>query len=189
MAMPDEVSRERLVEKNLRLAYFHAHRACRQVNRALGLEDLEQEAVIGLMAAAGQYDVELHPDVPFSAFARDYILRYINEAIERWSRVELDPLLTEVPDPHFDTARERLQLEVWDMLEHVPRQVRPLLVRRYGLDGGPTLGLIELADKFGLTVRTAGRQLAMAREVIRHECRERGFSFERWAQQIADKIA
>jgi RNA polymerase sigma factor (sigma-70 family) len=185
----DAALRERLVTDNLRLAYSFARRAHRPSMGALGVEDLEQEAVMGLMAAAAKYDIEEYPDVPFSTFARRYILRYIDDAASRWGMARLDPLVGDVPDRSTDSHAGRLELEVWDMLQCVPPRARPVLIRRYGLDGGPALGLLDLADHFGLPARSVGRLLAVGREVVRQECEARGFRFERWARAIAGKIA
>lgn len=184
----DDAGRERLVTENLRYAYHLARLRHRPGMGALGLEDLEQEAVLGLMAAAAAYDVEEHPDVPFSAFARRYIKTYINEIVARWGLVRLDPLTADIPAPAEDPRRERLALEVWDMLAHVPPRCRPLLVRRYGLDDGPALGLHELSRRFGLPPRTVGRLLEIGRDSVREQCRIRGFSFESWAREMG-KIA
>lgn len=187
--MGDEPARERLVRDNLRLAYYHARRLHRPGRAGLDVEDLEQEAVLGLMAASQLYDLATHPEMPFGSFARLYLVRHINEALERWERARVDPLLGDFPDPSSDPGRDRLALEVWDMLEHVPDRCRALLVRRYGLDGGPAMGLLELSDHFGLPARSVGRMLAIGRQVIRQECRARGFSFDRWAERLASEIA
>jgi RNA polymerase sigma factor (sigma-70 family) len=183
---PDD-AREQLVHDNLRLAYYHARRLYRP--GGLDVEDLEQEAVMGLMAAAGLYRPAENPQCPFSSFSRQYIVRHVNEAIRRWEKCRADPLFVDLPDPSADPGRDRLALEIWDMLEHVPRACRALVVRRYGLDGEEPMGLIELSEHFGLPARTVGRQLAVGREIVRAECHARGFSVETYAQRLAAEIA
>ena len=186
MGDPSE-RREQLVRDHLRLAYYHARRLYggRAGRGGLEVEDLEQEAVLGLMAASAQYDQAEHPGMPFPAFSRLYIVRHVNEAARRWERCRAEPLGVDLPAPTGDEGADRMALEVWDMLQGVPATERAILVRRYGLDGEPALGLVELAEFFGLPARSIGRALAMARSLVRRECKDRGFHFDRWAEAAA----
>lgn len=181
--------REQLVCDNLRLAYYFARRAYRD-GCGLELEDLEQEAVLGLMAAAGLYDPQGHPRMPFGTWARPYIVRHVNEAIERWQRVQAEPLPAELADPETESAGElRLALEVWEMVQELPQRCQALVVRRYGLDERPAWGLLKLSAHFGLPSRTVGRLLQEGRSLLRAACIERGLAHDAWAQGLAAEIA
>lgn len=184
--MPRLGSRERqqLVERNLRLAYYLARKI---EPMGVDLEDLEQAAALGLCAAAQIFDPDSHPGVKFGTFARDYVIRYLTEEITRHVRSEAHAhLRADVAEPGPSATEDRMALEVWEALESLPPREKLLIVRRFGLDGGPPCGLIALSFHFGIPVRTISRLLAAARELIGDALRSRGWTQERWAEACCE---
>jgi RNA polymerase sigma factor (sigma-70 family) len=171
-------ARERVVEENLRLAYYLARRAKRRVGELIELEDLEQEAALGLMVAAQNYDPKENPDVPFGAFAQLWVIRYLAELIQSTQRASLELCLTaDVVDLSSGApGSERLAIEVWETVAKLPRRERLMVVRRFGLDGAAPSKLYELGQHLGVSSTTAKRLLACALTQLRRDFMNEGFT-------------
>lgn len=180
----DTYGRQRLVADNLRLAYYLARRVDRM---GVELEDCEQAAALGLCAAAQAYDPDRHPGVPFSAYARDYVIRYLTEEVTRHVRAGLHAHLSaDVAAPGPSAADDRLANEVWEAVESLSVHERTLIVRRFGLDGGAPSGLFELSVHFGVPVRSLNRLLAVARRKLGEALRAKGWTEAQAAQAASE---
>lgn len=174
--------RLKLVESHLRLAYFLARRV---EGCGLDLEDREQAAALGLCAAATAFDPDAHPGVPFSAFARDYIIRHLTDEVSRHVRSGLHASLgADVEAPGRSRAEARLDGDVWEAMESLTAFERRLVSRRFGLGGTAPAGLLELSFELGVPVRSLSRLLAIARRKLGESLRARGWT-ERSARYAA----
>lgn len=182
MARLSSDERELLVSKNLRIAYFLARKFD---GHGMELEDLEQEAALGLCAAALVFDPAEYPSANFGTYARDYVKRYLTEAVARHVRFQALSLSYDVPDACPSAAQDRMVSEVWDALEILSPRERMVVVRRFGLDGGPPSGLLELSFHFGIPVRSLNRMLCQARATVGDFLKSHGWTQEKWAQASA----
>jgi RNA polymerase sigma factor (sigma-70 family) len=177
MATLSPERREEIVLAHLSLAY----RICRDRRYrtwGLHLDELEQAAAVGLVIASQSYDDERN--VPFGAYCRDYVARSIWEAItENLVGSEHVPITRDVPEPGSDPRTERLQSELHDALEALTPDEQHLLIRRFGLDDRPPMGLIDMADHFGCSARQMTRLLGAAKENLDRELRRRGWDVYR----------
>jgi len=71
----DESIRQKLIERNLRLAAKFAYDYCSKNNILGSIEDINSECVIGLVRAVDEYDVS--KEIAFSTFA----IKWINYAV------------------------------------------------------------------------------------------------------------
>jgi RNA polymerase sigma factor (sigma-70 family) len=188
MARLDAPARENIVRENLGLAY---HLAGLKRYRRWGTDplDLEQEAVLGLCQAAQKYDDARN--VPFGKFARDHVIGCLWRAIMANLREEHAALPPELPADRTPASADRLVSDVAEAVSYLDRNDRMVLRARFGLEGGEPMGVIGLADHFGVSVTTMKRMLAEARMSLRAELERRGWTEHKAkiAAEIGQKIA
>jgi RNA polymerase sigma factor (sigma-70 family) len=156
--------RERLISKHLSRARALASRFR---GRGVELEDLHQEAALGLCVAADRFDPEANPGVPFWAYVRFEVLDRVTAAVSAVppaNQLGYDP---EAPAP--DAHLERAAGDLWYALDSLSDRDRAIVIRRWGLDGGPLAGPLELASEFGLGYRRVHQILQQALQAIGRE--------------------
>lgn len=166
-----EAPKETLVEQNMRLAFYVAHRWRRC---GLAFEDVQQEALLGLLVAAEKFDPE--KGTRFSTMAVPWIEhhvrraaakikvvdRAINDRGEDKARPETVPVATTEepgfidPPSHYpapdDAAEERLMHEaMWKRIDALDARDREILCRYYGLDGFKAQSQKQIAESLGLS--------------------------------------
>jgi RNA polymerase sigma factor (sigma-70 family) len=188
MARLDAPAREKIVKENLGLAY---HLAGLKRYRRWGTDplDLEQEAVLGLCQAAQKYDDARN--VPFGAFSRDHVIGCLWRAIMANLREEHAALPPELPADDAPASVDRLAEDVSEAVSSLAPNDRLILRARFGLEGGDPMGVIGLADYFGVSATTAKRMLGEARMSLRAELERRGWTEHgaKVAAEIGQKIA
>jgi RNA polymerase sigma factor (sigma-70 family) len=177
-------ARDLLVYGNIRLVL---HFAFRHLNRGLGLLDLVQEGVVGLMKAVAKYDSDHVKKAKLSTYAAWWIRQAMSRAIDNMSSdmpfrmpvhvlqarsavnravqaFEAEHGRTPDDDPEalLGTKRdhERMHVAFW----RLPRSQR--LALRLRLDGD---GFPAIAETLGIPVNTAKSRVRYALEKIREE--------------------
>ena len=139
------ISQDRLIAGHLSLAYGMANRYRR---RGLPLEDLRQEALLGLLQAARRYRPE--QGARFSTYAVYWIKKQILAALEREKGQSLQAESLEenrVPEPAAPGVPPQLDPPLI-LLQEIP--VRERLVLMLSCQEGLTLK--EIAGQLGITV-------------------------------------
>jgi RNA polymerase sigma factor (sigma-70 family) len=137
----------------------------------LDRDDLEQEAALALVEASHSYDPQANPGVPFSAYARPFLVRRLGALI---GQVAVASLPSDLPAP-IDTHRESAASELWSALEALDLRDCILLIKRYGLDGGDPEDLMDLGRRFKLSTRRLADLLEQARQKLKAELLGRGW--------------
>jgi len=175
------------------LACWFAERYAR---RGLEYDDGRQEALTAIWVASGRYDpMRSDCHVPFSAFARKFIIRALERVLAkarsaglvaaptgvRRAAVELDG----IAGVGTQGGRNSIADAVRDALDRCDLLSQTLVVRRYGLDGLSPWSIIECANEFDLTVRSVKKLLARARSIIAAELQAAGWDPARWHRRVA----
>jgi RNA polymerase primary sigma factor len=157
-----EKARDHLISANLRLAMSvaYGHR-----NRELPLEDLIQEANLGLMRAAEKFD--FRRGFKFSTYATHWIRQSVTRGLA-------------------DTGRLiRIPVHMVEKINVVSRARRDLEARREG-----PVGIDEIAERSSLSLEEVRRILRLDRKVIAlEECVEAGAAGTPEPLDIADPEA
>jgi RNA polymerase sigma factor (sigma-70 family) len=135
---------ERLVEDYQSLAYGMARK---YADRGLPLEDLRQEAMLGLLKAAELYDEDAGAE--FSTYAVYWIKKFMLAALERETRNKHCHMEISGNDPAEPIAPNTTQEDSKFVL---PEGIPPIEARILFLSYGKKLPLKKIADITELTV-------------------------------------
>ncbi len=190
--------RDRLTAELELLALWFAERYSR---RGLEFDDAKQEAMTAVWIAAGKYrPTGRDCDVPFSAFARKFIVRALERARKKarcrgitqasagqvsFAAIDLDQALA------IEGAAKTGALAdaVRDALASLDAKSQLMVLRRYGLDGMPLWSVLECANEFRCTVACVKKVLVRARQVIGAELHAAGWDPARWGRPAAEETA
>jgi RNA polymerase primary sigma factor len=124
----DVAARNELVRRNLGLAGLFARRYARR-NNGQDLDDLFQEAVIGLITAVGRFDAASHGDVSFTTYAGYWIRERIVKTLRRNTTVQV------AAHAYRLDARWRAGEDLPDRLCAIVRRAQAAWADHVGLDG------------------------------------------------------
>jgi RNA polymerase sigma factor (sigma-70 family) len=144
----DIQARNKLVLANERLA---AHCAKRYRSTTIGKDDLEQQAMLALIEAAGRFDPEGHPGIRFSTYAHRCIKGQLQTMLEKWLRIptQSDVDFDWIPDRHSTDHSDVDAEKVWNALKAVRPKDRSIVIGHEGLDGEGSLTFREMAAQLG----------------------------------------
>jgi RNA polymerase sigma factor (sigma-70 family) len=189
--------RDRLTTELDLLASWFAERYAR---RGLEFDDARQEALTAIWVAAGKFrPTRAHCHVPFSAFARKFIVRAlerarakarcrgITQAGERVTFAGID--LDQITAISEATDSGALGEALGRAIASLQPEERMLVLRRYGLDGLPSWSLVECANEFLITVASVKKRLQHARAKIGAELRSAGWDPANWQRRATEEKA
>ncbi len=185
--MLSDLERARLVDEHETLAKWFASR---YEHRGLEYDDALQEARIAVWSAAAAFDTDRGGNhVTFSMYARTFIIRALQKALVKsrmngftatgGRRPKRASQQTELAGEPRASGSE-METAVHVALSTLDEVSKAILVRRYGLDGGPPWTVIECAFQFDKPVGTVKKILADARADIEAELNEAGWDPSRW---------
>lgn len=202
----DNKALEELILANEGIIYKIANKY-EGINRELELEDLYQNGVLGLIAAAKKYRFDIEKKAKFITYAVHYIDRYIHRCVNGGSSkdignnklynsctslnipigeendMELGELIEDI-DYGFENVEEiEFIRELRTQLEEAMKQAntlreREILKFRYGWDTS-ILNLREIGDIFNITTERARQTEVMALRKLRNS---------RWARANAKEF-
>lgn len=159
-----QAARQQIVELLLPAAAAMAARY-RRALPGLTRDDLQQEAVIGLLSAMDTYNPELN--VPFGAFARRRMTGAILDAVRRWAKGRrnthpADASTTESPAQPAPSEIESADLLAY-VLAQLPQRQRKI-VEMYFIQHVPRR---RIAAELGLHISRVGQLLREAAALLR----------------------
>lgn len=162
----DEMAKQRLIERNLRLVVFIARRF---ENTGINLEDLISIGTIGLIKAVGTYrrDKNIKLATYASRCIENEILMYIRKIAPQKAEVSLDEpinmdydgnelLLSDILGTDEDMILKPLEDDVdlcllRQAVRELPKREREIITMRFGLEGQQELTQKEVAQKMGIS--------------------------------------
>ncbi len=162
----DEIAKQRLIERNLRLVVFIARRF---ENTGVNLEDLISIGTIGLIKAIGTYrrDKNIKLATYASRCIENEILMHIRKIAPQKAEVSLDEpinmdydgnelLLSDILGTDEDMILKPLEDDVdlcllRQAVRELPQREREIVVMRFGLEGQQELTQKEVAIKMGIS--------------------------------------
>lgn len=162
----DEMAKQRLIERNLRLVVFIARRF---ENTGVNLEDLISIGTIGLIKAVGTYrgDKNIKLATYASRCIENEILMHIRKIAGQKAEVSLDEpinmdcdgnelLLSDILGTEEDLILKPLEDDVdlrilRQAVRDLPQREREIVVMRFGLEGQQELTQKEVAHKMGIS--------------------------------------
>ena len=157
--------RQALVVDNIRFAGWYA---MKYVRSGVELEDLEQEANLGLCEAARRFDPAQH-GAKFITYAGFWVRKYLMIACAKASlfpalvNFEPEDLVGDDPNPDLD---ERAKLLLWETIATLPVRDQTILVRRRGLDGQEPWTVSETASHLRMSAHLVRRSLHRSLSVV-----------------------
>jgi len=183
-----EASRDELVMHNLRLA---RSRVARWEGSGVDREDLEQQAVIGLLTAADKFDPS--QGVRFSTYAVPWIDNELRRTVQKALQVRLpiyvqqegdtpaptfkeagtpgeagvlDPVDFNTPGPEEGTILNLWRKRVQSRLPILSNTQAEVLVDVFGLNGSPPKSIAEVARNRGVSRARVSRIVSTAKETL-----------------------
>ncbi len=162
----DEMAKQRLIERNLRLVVFIARRF---ENTGVNLEDLISIGTIGLIKAISTYrrDKNIKLATYASRCIENEILMHIRKIAPQKAEVSLDEpinmdydgnelLLSDILGTEEDMILKPLEDDVdirilRQAVKELPAREREIVVMRFGLEGQQELTQKEVAQKMGIS--------------------------------------
>ena len=166
LELGDEVAKQMLIERNLRLVVFIARRF---ENTGVNLEDLISIGTIGLIKAVGTYrrDKNIKLATYASRCIENEILMHIRKISNQKAEVSLDEpinmdydgnelLLSDILGTDEDMILRPLEDDVdlcllRQAVRELPDREREIIVMRFGLEGRQELTQKEVAQKLGIS--------------------------------------
>ena len=166
IAEGDEIAKQKLIERNLRLVVYIARRF---ENVSTGLEDLISIGTIGLIKAIGTYrrDKNIRLATYASRCIENEILMHIRKISGMKAEVSLDEpinldcdgnelLLSDILGTDGDEIARPLEDDVdlcvlRQALKELPGREREIVLMRFGLEGRKELTQKEVAEKMGIS--------------------------------------
>ncbi len=183
-----ESDRTALVEQWTPLAYAVVRRFLRPSDSP---HDLTQEALLGLVVAARDYDPRLGPFGPFAALVISRVLRrYRDKAGARPTGHRIaagpDDFARAGPTEEEDaTYRAGLVQMVLASLDALDADDRHLLTRHFGLDGEEPESYAAIGRSLGITGDAIRGRTNAALRHVRDDFRAKGWTLDTWALAIA----
>ena len=166
VAQGDELAKQRLIERNLRLVVYIARRF---ENTGVNIEDLISIGTIGLIKAISTFRVDRN--IKLATYAsrciENEILMYIRKISGQKAEVSLDEpintdwdgnelLLSDILGTDGDTVMRPMEENVEHQLLHealsrLPERDRYIIDLRFGLRGGEEMTQKEVADLLGIS--------------------------------------
>ena len=183
----DEIAKETLIERNLRLVVYIARRF---ENTGIGLEDLVSIGTIGLIKAVGTYrsDKNIKLATYASRCIENEILMYIRKISAQKAEVSLDEpintdwdgnelLLSDILGTDGDMILRPMEDQVdrqllREALGRLPEREKSIMVLRFGLEGRREKTQKEVAEMMGISQSYISRlekriMLRLRRELLR----------------------
>lgn len=166
IAQGDELAKQRLIERNLRLVVYIARRF---ENTGVNIEDLISIGTIGLIKAISTFRVDRN--IKLATYAsrciENEILMHIRKISGMRAEVSLDEpinldcdgnelLLSDILGTDGDEIQRPLEEDVdlcilRQALRELPNREREIVLMRYGLEGRKELTQKEVAQKLGIS--------------------------------------
>ena len=184
----DTLSRDILIEHNLRLVVYIAKRF---ENTGVGIEELVSIGTVGLMKAISTYNVE--KNIKLATYAsrciENEILMFIrkNSSVRReisideplsvdWDGNEL--LLSDILGSDSDVVSKDMEEDeerclVREAVKELDPREQLLIEMRYGLGGGPELTQKEVADAMGISQSYISRLEKKIMQVLKKKIQEK----------------
>lgn len=167
----DKQALESIVEQNRGIVFKMANKYYVDATNSIDKEDIEQEGFMGLMIAAGKYNINNPNKAHFITYAVFWIRAKINRFIYKKNtnnetslnaptNKEGDNQLgdyIESVDYSFENVEERIYIKQLHeeleqvMFEHNTLKEREILKMHYGWNGSKSMTFHEIGDIFGVT--------------------------------------
>ena len=170
-----KTQRGRTTENNGRPPAIGSVDRARYAGQGVDVDDLVQEASLGLAEAAKLFDPKITPPDHFGEYARAQVTKRVIQAIDAELQNRTRAELPDIPAPTPDQNSERAADELWSAAEVLSEDDRELLADRYGLDGRPAQGLFEICSRRNLAMSTLKRRLDDIRRRLKLELVQRGW--------------
>ena len=162
----DPESKQKLIERNLRLVVYIARRFD---NTGVNIEDLISIGTIGLIKGIGTFNPDRNIKLATycSRCIENEILMHIRKISPQKAEISLDEpintdwdgnelLLSDILGTDEDLVMRPIEQDVErqllrDALSRLPERDRYIISRRFGLDGNPELTQKEVADLMGIS--------------------------------------